>query len=279
MVLSHFTDESFDNNNCLNYTLSIQCSPDGFSFSVFDVKAVKFIALQVFDLNTVSSFELCNEIKKIISENSILCKQFSEVKAMYIEKNVMLVPKSLFNHTEINDIANFTFDQRLYDENNVMASPDNETMILSNWSVDLKSVFSEAYPNCKFYHPATPIIHFSMGFQTSQQRMVVSKFHHQLLITFSNKSQIVFLNTFFVKTDEDCLYYLFNIAKQLNANQETEILLLGNFETRSKTFSILKKFFKSVTFPSYPKKYAVSYTFMKEPDHFHIPLLELALCE
>lgn len=277
MYANPFIDETFDINNCENYILSIQCALDGFSFSIIDTTVDKFIVLSNYNLIAATPFELKVIINSIIQQEAMLQKQFKKVKICFVSEKIILIPESLFDKNS-NDIFYFSFDKDR-DEQVITNYAHANQVILSAIPQSLKLYFETIFPNCQFYTPANPIINYSKNFSATALRIFVTKFNHTLQIIVFKNENIEFLNSFFVKNDDDCLYYILNSAKNLNANIKTEIVISGKMENQLFLTKSLKNYFEKVNTAHFSTKYAVSYTFMVEPDNNHLPLLELALCE
>lgn len=277
LVNSQFIDESLDIHNCQNYTLSIQFALDGFSFSVFDHSTTKFIALLTFEVNAATTFELKNELEKVFAANQLLSGCYTAVKVMFIQNNEFLIPNLLFDTHDQHLLQSFLTEKNIDDELISHSINRNGISAVSSLPQLIRDFLFEKHPNCTFFPPSVALFHFSN--QPQDLQILVSKFSHVLTIIAIEKDKVEFFNSFQIKNDDDLLYYLFNVAKKLKATQKTEIILLGNIDIHSTINNQLKKYFDKVIFPTYPKKYAVSYILLKEPDHQHIPLLELALCE
>lgn len=278
MYASPFIDETFDIYNCHNYTLSIQCALDGFSFSIFDLTINKFIVFSEYDLNTATPFELKNELTGILNNEPILQQVYKHVKVSFITVQNTLVPSSLFQPEEIDSIFELSFQRTRNDE--VIANTNgSDLVLLAAIPKVIMDLFRKQFPNCMFYAPTSSLFRHASQQHHSQNQLLVNKIKHTLFLLFKNKQDVKFVNSFFVKNETDCVYYILNTVKQLQGDAKTEITLMGNIELKSELETVLKRYFEKVNFARFSHQYAVSYTFYQEPEHYHLATTELALCE
>ena len=278
MYASPFIDETFDIHNCQNYTLSIQCALDGFSFSILDTIVNKFIYFSENEFNTATPFELKNELTVLISAEPILQQKFKKVKLSFITRETTLVPLPLFDSEEINTFFKLSFEEN---RNNEMISciHNNLFVLISSIPKIIKAFFEDQFTNCHFYTPLSALFNSAKQQQINQKRLLVSVYQHSMFLIYQKGQETELMNSFFVKDEIDCLYYLLNINKQLMGDAKTEVVLMGKIKPKSELELSLKKYFEKVHFANISNQYSLSYTFHKEPEHYHLPTLELALCE
>ena len=278
MFASPFIDETFDIYNCHNYTLSIRCAPDGFSFSVLDLTVNKFIVLSEFELNAASPFELKNELTSLIEKEPILKQTYKNVKISYTTAETTVVPEALYKAEEIDAIFRLSFEQNR--NNELMATGTGSDFLqLSSIPKIIKDLMVKYFPNAKFYAPTSSLFHYNMKQRGHHDRLLVEINQHVMFLIFSKDGAPQLMNSFFVKNDTDCMYYILNTIKQLQGDSKTEIVLLGKVVPKAELETMLKRYFEKVSYARFNQNYAVSYTFYQEPEHFHIATTELALCE
>lgn len=276
MFATPFIDETFDIFNCHNYTLSIRCAPDGFSFSVFDQIVNKFIVFAEYELNAASDYELKNNVSELIANEAILQKQYKTVKVSYLTTETTVVPRALYEEEEIVSLYELSFG--VSKTNEVYATKTHLDMVqIASIPKILMDTFLFHYTNASFVAPTTPLINYCSKLKHNQNRIYIELNHQLMYLIAADKAQIQLVNAFFVKNEADMAYYTLNIAKQLKADSKTEIILSGKIQPELEI--MLKKYFEKVKHARFDQNYAVSYTFFQEPEHYHIGTLELALCE
>ncbi|MDA3928093.1 MAG: DUF3822 family protein [Prolixibacteraceae bacterium] len=278
MYATPFIDETFDIYNCHNYILSIQCALDGFSFSILDTTVNKFIVLSEYDINELTPFGLKNKLSSIIDEEPILQRKFKKVKVVYLTLQTTIVPISLYSEDEKEYFFDLQFERDRSDT--ILSSKvNNQTIILSSIPSIIEKWFGENFNNCTFYSSFSPICSYATKIVSCQKKLLTFTHKHTLFIIALETGNIEFINTFFVKNESDSLYYILNALKQLKASSKTSIIQLGKIDQKSSLTASLSNYIENVNFASFLHSYAVSYTFMQEPEHFHLYCLELALCE
>lgn len=272
-----FIDETFDINSCNNYILSIQCSLDGFSFSVFDPRVEKFILLSSYYLICASPFQLRNEINSIVGNNPVLSQNFKKANVSYITPKTLVAPISLSTNNE-EELLKASFPKER-DEMAVRRAFQPDKVHLSLIPGIIYHFFSEKFNKPLFVPPANNLILHGKNANTDTQLVSLFKHTHTLFIAVFNHQKLVVFNSYYTKDENDELFYLLNIAKELNLPNHTSIVLYGDFYENGAFLQLVKPYFKKVAFAQYSHNYSVSYTFYKKPAHIYLPLLELALCE
>jgi hypothetical protein len=279
MIASRFIDESFDTTNCQNYTLSIQCSLNGFSLLVFDPVTNKFIALVEQEFIVASPFELKNELDLLFKNEPILNYTFKKVKATFLDKRSVIIPDQIIGEADWDDLYYFTFDKKRDEQvlRNVVV-PNTSSILFSVPGLVYRCIKNQ-FPDCGFFATPLPIINFGLKHKSTYPQFLVSKFGDLLLVCFISDQKIHFINHFYVKNYIDCLYYILSVSKKLNINPKAELKLFGKIELQSDLIESLKNYFEKVDFARIGNRYSLSQSFPNVPDHFRLPHLELTLCE
>jgi hypothetical protein len=272
-----FVDETFDINNYNNYKLSIQCSLDGFSFSVFDTLLNKFIVLADYYLICASPFQLKNEIAEVLNNQKIVVPGYKHVNISYVTYKNMISPDALTENTE-EAIFTFTFEKDRNEEiiNNPLL---NGKSLLCAIPTLLKDFFSSYFDSVSYYSPCFPLADRINTKAPMHPTLQLQIHNHMLFILATTGHELKVMNTYYTKNEDDVLYFTLRLAKSLGFDNNTEIILSGSFDKSSVTGKELKRYFKTVSFARFSPRYSVSYTFLKKPEHIYLSLIELALCE
>ena len=272
-----FVDETFDINNRKNYNISIQCSLDGFSFSVFDTLLNKFIVLADYYLICASPFQLKNEIAEIISNQEIISSGYKHAYISFVTQKTLIVPEALTQNYE-ETIFSFTFEK---DRNEVIINNRllNGKSLLSALPSVLKDFFTSYFNNVSFYSPCYPLADQLNTKAPRHSTLHLQLHNHILFIAGTVKHEIKTLNAYYIKNENDILFYTLRLAKSLDFDNNTELILSGSFDKNSPSKRELTRYFETINYARFSHRYAVSYTFMKKPEHIYLPLMNLALCE
>jgi hypothetical protein len=279
MINTRFIDESFDTNNCQNYTLSIQCSLNGISILVFDQVTNKFIVLLEHEAIVASPFELKIELEHLFKNEPILNCSFRKVKAAIINQRSVLIPDPIIGESDHNDLFYVTFDKKRDEEvlRNVVI-PNVTSILFSVPGVVYRSLKSQ-FPTVEFFATPLPVINYGMKQKTTHPQFLISKFGDLLMVCFIFDRKIHFINHFYIKNDIDSLYYILSVAKKLNIDHKAELKLFGKIEQQSELVTSLKNYFDKVDFARSRNHYSISHSFPNVPEHFRLLHLELTLCE
>jgi hypothetical protein len=279
MVNSRFIDERFDTNNCQNYILSVQCSLNGVSFVVFDPVTNKFNVLLEHFFISVTPYELKNELDILFKNEPILNYPFRNVKASFLNQRSVMVPDPIIGEHDREALFYNTFDKKrdeLLLRNEVVT---NSTSLLFSVPGVVYRCIKAQFPDVDFFATPLPVINYGMKQKSLSPKFLISKFNDLLLVCLVSDRKIHFLNHFYIKNDIDCLYYVLSVAKKLNVNPKTELILFGRIEIQSDLAISLRNYFEKIEFARIRDHHSVSASFPDLPEHFRVPLYELTLCE
>ena len=118
-------DETLDINSTENYELSIQVSPDGFSFCLLDTIRNKFVLLRSFEPEENKYFN-AEKIKELLNKDDFLTRQYKKVNLVMPSPKFTLVPAPLFDPGKKDEY--FTFNHTNEESNmiitNKISDPD-----------------------------------------------------------------------------------------------------------------------------------------------------------
>lgn len=271
-------DETFDINSCQKYSLSIQCALDGFSFSVLDNTVGKFIVMGSSSLAAATAFELKNEITALIESIRVLQQNYRKTNVLYFGRKLTLVPASLYEQEAKDELFAFTYGYQRDELVLEQLLPDNKFLLWSMPGVLVK-LFKERFRHVRFFSPLEPMLLHAPKLHYDKNFLLMKRHHHQLYLSMVNEQAPRLINAFFVKNDDDCLYYILSTLKSLGSNAPEELIITGDTEQSSELEVLLKDYIPRVKAARLPAPYTISYTFLDERETAYLPLLTLALCE
>ncbi|MEZ5195443.1 MAG: DUF3822 family protein [Bacteroidales bacterium] len=90
-------DEALNIVDSNKYRLSIQLSPDGFSFCIFNDVTRKFLSIESVSFGTRNRpSEVCGQLKNFWTTNKWLKLEFKSVCILYESEKTTLIPSTLF---------------------------------------------------------------------------------------------------------------------------------------------------------------------------------------
>ncbi len=238
-----------------SYHLSIQVRLDGFSFCVFDIKKAKFVCLEDYIHDTKNNrLDFITELQSIIYLDNLNFKNitFETIDILFANDLYTLVPKELhesclsktYLKLNVNILKNNAFKKDLvkqinafniyaYSSNpiNYFKSKCNNTVIkhFYTYFIDQTHLIhkenSNKYPTCIY----------------------VYVFQNLFYITILQGSTMILCNHFCYQNNEDFIYYILFVYKQLYLQtSKIPIILFGNIKEDSERFEILKNYIQFV---------------------------------
>ncbi|MFC2138080.1 DUF3822 family protein [Bacteroidota bacterium] len=261
-------DETFDLNATLSYQLYIQIGLDGLSFCVLNTVNNKFISLVHYPFDKGINPEVIFEnYEEIISKDELLNKKFKSVYSIYNSNKYSIVPNELFEVKHSKLFFEYNHILSKLDELHYTKLKNIEATVVFSVPNQFTNPLLHKFNSCEIHSKATPFI--EKGIELSNKNKAAKYYllnfdNENINIIVLNKSKLLLYNSFHYYADADILYYLHNIAKQINWDvKNIEIICYGNI---SKTDSILKSLlpsFKSVKLQTFDKEVVYSYTFNK----------------
>ncbi len=274
MISNSIFDESFNIENCKDYILSIQCSLNGFSFIISDPQKSKIIAFKENEINAATPFHFSREIASCLSTEKVLFSQYKAVNVAYLDSNEMLYPNSIVDVSDLPDIFKVMFGEKKESVILFNEVQKGETSVLFSIPLSIHDFFKERYENISFYSYGLPVLNYFLSGYANSMTLALYRYRKVLYTIATDGNKISFFNSFFVKTDSDCLYYTLYVAKEIDLDKRSDLILIGDFEAHSEFVKSLKGFYEKTRFGSIRKTFD-SRILTSKPGHYYIPLTEL----
>ncbi|MBI9059272.1 MAG: DUF3822 family protein [Labilibaculum sp.] len=277
-----FVDTSFDKNKTKEYVLSIQVSLDGFSFTVLNGNK-KCIVLNRFspflkngDKNPIASFV------ELVRNHELLNLDFKQITVLWVSNKILILPEEFFS--EEFAFESFQLSHDLKTEDSLLW---NKIPELNAWGVFsiptcITDFIHSHFANVKLYHHSLPFFSLSLKEKLPDGHPQVflnvqNDFFHVIIPDRKGKH---FINTFTYNTDSDLAYYILNIFKQQNLNNERSKLIIdGAVQEESKVVQLLKKYLGQVEVKLLPLEFRINGSIPHKEYNQFINLLNLSKCE
>lgn len=235
-------DESFDLNLTKEYSLSIQVSLDGFSFSILDSTRAKVICLYHQDTFTSEPGFHLKKINTIYDEVDLLARPYKNTKIFFSAPDkTTLVPIALFNQDLTEDLYRTTFDAGK--NSKILSSLVPEMASYAIYEVD-----HAVYTLLREKHPGTvmqnDIVLSGYGNLPGIALLKVRILRKQVAILSLN-DHISFYNSYYYEGENDMLYYILGAIKNMDLKPEA-IILDGMVNKRENIYHRLKQYFEHV---------------------------------
>jgi len=258
--------------------LSILIIQDGFVFYIYDKKELNLLHFEK-RTNPKSGY-----FKQVIDTQIALIKEFSkfnlmEVRFLIPSNKVTIVPTAIFDESRTTELYQLNFEasdhflihsHRNQNYNSVLLYPVPEGFKLLN---------EEFNGMIKFYNQLIPFMDF-VSMQPSEKgfEMFINIMSDNFDIMVVKDHQLKFLNSFHYQSNNDFLYFILNVLKQLDINRsDVAINLIGVKSKNDEKLKSLPHFIDKVFFY---KELKLRYNFaVKQEDILeHLNFLNLHLC-
>lgn len=277
-----FVDSTFDKNKSKEYKLSIRVSSDGFSFSILDAEK-HCLALERFKaFKKESDSDRLNSFKELIRNSELLNLAYDKVFVLWESNQSILIPDEFFSEAfafesfqlchnlKQDDILHWNILNH-FNAKNVFVMPNS-----------FKELLTKQFPSVEFFHHSTPFYKTAIKEDISDNHPSVfvniqKDYFHLIIPDRSNKH---FVNSFAYKEDADLVYYILNVYKQQQLNNERSKLIIDGFvQEESKSIQLLKKYLASVEVKLLPNHLRIKNEIPIREYNQYINLLNLTECE
>ncbi|WP_321322059.1 DUF3822 family protein [Labilibaculum sp.] len=277
-----FVDSSFDKNKTKEYTLSIQVSLDGFSFSILNGNKECIALNQFIPFKTNNENNPINSFIEIVRNHELLNLSFKDVSLLWISDKVLLIPSEFFSE----DFAFESFQLSHPLEKNECLKwnelPELKSWIVFSFPNSIKEFIQSHFKKSKLYHHCFPFYKEALNQNIAENHPQVflniqNYFFHVIIPDRNGKH---FINTFSYSASSDLAYYILNIFKQQKLNNERSRLIIdGLVQEDSNVILLLKKYLGQVEVKILPSEFRINKSIPHKEYNQFINLLNLSRCE
>lgn len=280
-----YIDNSFDSEVFSNLVLSIQLSEKSLSFSITDSSLNKFLAIVSYIFSEEATpFEQSQFLGDLFNFQPLLKKNFIKTFVSYKNNTFLFIPEDLFLEDSMNDYIDF-FD--INSEGMLIKKDFIDKFNFFNIYCIPEKVFSkivEIFPKSKIYHNSSCFInsisHLYNIKTVKGEKLFISVDTFDIEVIAFKDGKFLLYNVFDYKTNEDFIYYLMLVTKQLDFNQlKTEIILTGKIFENSTLFRLINNYFSKISTTKSMETINVGEAFKDVPMHHYFKLLNINKCE
>jgi len=273
-------DETLDINSTENYELSLQLSPDGFSFCILDTIRNKFVLIRAFEPEDNKYFNT-DKINELMDKDDFLMKPYKKVNAVMPSKKFTIVPTALFDPGKKDEY--FTFNHSYEDGELVRSNKigDPDAFLIFSVLKPFSDLINSRYPGVYPYHHVKPLLeHISHARKSVNGNYIHIHVEREFfnLIIF-NSNTLKFCNSFNYRNISDILYFVLNVFKNLDIKQEETIYFSGLTEKYDDLFSNFSIYVRHIKFAESSGNFTFSYVFNDAEIHRFINLFSVVNCE
>jgi len=273
-------DETLDINSTENYELSVQVSPDGFSFCLLDDIRNKFVLIRSFEPEENKYFN-AGRINEILDKDDFLARRYKKVNVVMPSPKFTIVPAPLFDPGKKDEY--FTFNHILDDGNIIISNKlsDPDVFLVFSVSKPIFDLIDSFLPEVHPYHQVKPLLnhiaHRRKSVHGNYIHIHVEREFFNLIIF--NHNRFKFCNSFNYRNISDILYFVLNVFKNLDITQEETIYFSGlteKYDDLSSNFSI---YIRNLKFAEPSGNFTFSYVFNDMDLHRFLNLFSVVNCE
>jgi hypothetical protein len=273
-------DETLDINSTENYELSIQVSPDKLSFCLLDAIRNKYVLIRVFEPEN-NKYYTSDSINELIVKDDFLLKHYKIVRLIMPSPKFTLVPAPLYDPAKKDEY--FLFNHTREDDKAIITNKlhDPDSFLIFSVSKPLTNLLSTYYPGIYPWHHIKPLFnHVSHNRKSRNGNYIhihVERDFFNMIVY--NNNILKFCNSFNYRNISDILYFVLNVFKKLDLNQEETIFFSGLTEKYDDLSSNFSLYVRNIKFAEPAGNFTFSYVFNDAELHHYLNLFNAANCE
>ena len=231
--------------------MSIQVSLSGLSLFVLNLTTsnIEYLESLNFDKKQTPK-ELLDHLVHYLNSTPTLNQEFSKVTLVHSNELATVVPKPLFDETNLIDYLKFNSkilktDFITYDQLKVA-----DIMIVYVPLVNINNFIFDQFGSFEYKHSATILINrvLTLEKNTKNPKMYLNIEVNHFEIVVVENNLLKFYNRFEYLTKEDFIYYLLFTAEQLQLNpEEFPLVLMGAITEADELYQIAYKYIRDVS--------------------------------
>lgn len=268
--------ESYGNPQNNANGLVIDYAEDFVSFCEFEMNTFKPLFISHYPINETEGHAA---FLTAINYFQFSKKNYNTVCINYFTPQFTLCPSQFFNESDKKTVLEFNCGSI---DNKIVLSNDisGDVKLIYSIPETLKSLFDQTFPNHRTKHSMCILSQLMMNSKDlSSEEVLLSIHESRIEFVVKNNHQLLIANQFSVKTEQDVLYYLLFLLEQYQlAPSSVNVCLIGNVNTTSEVYIMLKKYVKHIRFASGHKNLIYSHI-EGAPQHYNYTLLNRLFCE
>lgn len=245
--------DTFHSGSETKTILSIELSPDGFSYAIMAGHGDSCLMIESFQLNdALPPQQFAAEFVNQINQIPLLFGPFETVNIGWYHPHFVLVPEPLFQHTTKEQLYGVCSEIPAYHQ--LKAEKLINLGAYGIYPVPglMLQKLGIIYPGHKFRHTASVLIESilaaaELGQHSAGVVLHIDTWHFEMILL--KGVSMIFYNSFAYQTFDDLMYFLFYVLEQFSLDAgELNALVTGKISIDSEKFTLLGEYFKNVGF-------------------------------
>lgn len=225
----NYISEQFVEENSYQYTLSIRCSTDGFSFMVRNDK--QLLILKNIDCSAQDTVQW----KLILEQESILKVTYKTVFILLEQKNKILIPENYFKADQLAQLYSMSIP---LDKNETIIYNHFEPFhcyIAQGCDQEFVQCLRTHFPQAHLLSSTYSWFQAILPHLTSEQCDLFLNISQQSFdMIIIDNHELIFFNSFHYVTMTDMIYYILNTLEQLGMKTITSTYICGKYDHQIK---------------------------------------------
>jgi len=268
--------DTFDPERSERYVLNLRISLKGCSFALYDPLSDGSYHYQEVAYNRKLT-PIAN-LKEFFFDNSFLSLSYKKLQVITYSSLFTCVPSVLYEEKDKEKITAFNFSEKP-DKIVTQSLPQSKIQLIYGVNPEVYDFLHRSLSNPQFIHHCSPLISYFQGRSRmgNVKKMIVNPQEDSVDVLCFSQSELLLINNFSCKDEEDMIYYILYIWKHLQLNQLGDHLMItGKKNSREILMERLKPYINHTLPFNIVPEYHLSGIDMKE---IPFDLLSLSLCE
>ncbi|MGP2569547.1 DUF3822 family protein [Ornithobacterium rhinotracheale] len=209
--------------------LSILFEKDGFSFCSFKDQKIIATDFTPYEVNSEVAIELVLEHK--IKDNLYLKQEYDQVYAQVLGEQFCIVPDEYYQQEKDNELW-ISFNTELYENDKVVNEKlvNTDAHFLYSYPIEIEQMLSKFYPKYEISSASSAFLN-AISTDNETPEVFVNIHHRSVEILCLKNQKLLFYNVFSVQSENDIIYYILNVYKQLSLDtNQDKLYFFGNEE-------------------------------------------------
>ncbi len=274
-----YFSKTFDILKTNTYRLSLGLEPCSITYTIVDTVRNKCVAVKHYCFAQIDDTNAYYEsIKTFLDQDTFLAKHYKRINFVFSSPKSTLIPHEYFNKVTLKQM--FTLNHQLHDSEELHFNKLLNLQLVNAFSIPsaITTLMVNKFPEMRFYHQSSTLID-SYVRKSVNKKCVVGVFICVKYLHFvvAKQGKLELYNHVEYSSDEDLVYHVMNIYKQLNLNnRETNLYLSGMIMKNSSAFRLLSEYVSNIWFSkAISSDRKMIYNFKEIPEHMVANLLSV----
>ena len=264
----------------LNSILLMEVSEKLLGFLVYNKEQKQLLGLRQYHLDVTTEKPTAQALNEIIANDALLTQNWKEAVIVYNFPDSSLLPDKYFDIGMNKSITELLLGNAFKGQILSEKIPAWDVYNIYRIQRDIHGMLQQRFGGGRYWH------YYSILLSAVDRQLQMPPFMLQCIfypekfvVAFFKNKQLQLLQTYQYETPEDVSYFLLNICRQFDADQENlKLVVAGLIEQQSALFNELLKYFQNIEWDRVPDTVETRGLLQNFPEHYFSPILKMAIC-